>query len=173
MTTLITHRLVLDPLEAADLGPLTALLGEPQVARWWPGYDEARVRDEPKTRGDDGEYLTVFAVREAGRLLGVVQAIEALDPEYRHAGLDLALGQAGQGRGVGREAVGAVVRWLFVTRGHHRLVIDPAADNTRAIRCYEAVGFRRVGVMRQYERGADGRFHDGLLMELLKDEWQG
>jgi aminoglycoside 6'-N-acetyltransferase len=25
-------------------------------------------------------------------------------------------------------------------------------------------------VMRQYERGSDGRFHDGLLMDLLRDE---
>jgi hypothetical protein len=24
--------------------------------------------------------------------------------------------------------------------------------------------------MRQYERGGDGRFHDGLLMDLLRDE---
>jgi hypothetical protein len=25
-------------------------------------------------------------------------------------------------------------------------------------------------VMRQYERGGDGQFHDGLLMDLLRDE---
>lgn len=24
--------------------------------------------------------------------------------------------------------------------------------------------------MRQYERGGDGQFHDGLLMDLLRDE---
>jgi hypothetical protein len=24
--------------------------------------------------------------------------------------------------------------------------------------------------MRQYERGSDGQFHDGLLMDLLRDE---
>jgi RimJ/RimL family protein N-acetyltransferase len=35
---------------------------------------------------------------------------------------------------------------------------------------YTSVGFRPVGVMRQYERGGDGRFHDGLLMDLLRDE---
>jgi aminoglycoside 6'-N-acetyltransferase len=39
-----------------------------------------------------------------------------------------------------------------------------------AIRCYSAVGFRPVGVMRQYERAPDGRWRDGLLMELLADE---
>jgi aminoglycoside 6'-N-acetyltransferase len=32
------------------------------------------------------------------------------------------------------------------------------------------VSFRPVGVMRQYERGPDGQFHDGLLMDLLRDE---
>ena len=35
---------------------------------------------------------------------------------------------------------------------------------------YERLGFRRVGVLRQYERGNDGTFHDGLLMELLRGE---
>ncbi|MBL8924233.1 MAG: GNAT family N-acetyltransferase [Myxococcaceae bacterium] len=173
MTILTTPRLRLTPLEDADVGPLTAILREPEVARWWPGYDEGRVRDELRTGEDGGEYVTVFAVREAGRLLGVVQACEVLNPDYRHAGIDVALGLAGQGRGLGREAIEAVVRWLSGERGHHRLVIDPAADNSRAIRCYEAVGFRAVGVLRQYERGADGRFHDALLMELVKDDWRG
>jgi aminoglycoside 6'-N-acetyltransferase len=32
--------------------------------------------------------------------------------------------------------------------GPHRLTIDPAADNERAILAYEAVGLRRVGLMR-------------------------
>jgi aminoglycoside 6'-N-acetyltransferase len=48
--------------------------------------------------------------------------------------------------------------------------IDPAAANGRAIRSYAKVGFRPVGVMRQYERGRDGRFHDGLLMDMLRAE---
>ena len=53
---------------------------------------------------------------------------------------------------------------------HHRLVIDPATDDVAAIRCYTKVGFRPVGVMRQYERGPDGTGHDGLLMEMLAEE---
>ena len=57
--------------------------------------------------------------------------------------------------------------------GHHRLVIDPAADNEAAIGCYTKVGFRRVGVIRQYERGQDGTWHDGLLMDLLAEDLLG
>jgi len=55
-------------------------------------------------------------------------------------------------------------------RGHHRLTIDPSADNARAIASYSKVGFKSIGVMRQYERQADGTWHDGLLMDLLHDE---
>lgn len=61
-------------------------------------------------------------------------------------------------------------RFLFEERGHHRLTIDPAADNVRAIRAYEKVGFKRVGVMRRYERGADGTYHDGMLLDLLPED---
>ena len=58
----------------------------------------------------------------------------------------------------------------LVARGHHRFTIDPAAANTAAVRCYRAVGFRSVGVLREYERGPDGSWRDGLLMELLARE---
>ena len=61
--------------------------------------------------------------------------------------------------------------YLFRVRGHHRLVIDPAAQNHRAISTYAAVGFRTVGVLREYERNHDDTgWHDGLLMELLVSE---
>jgi len=33
------------------------------------------------------------------------------------------------------------------------------------------VGFREVGVMREYERGIDGTWHDGLLMEMLAGDF--
>ena len=75
------------------------------------------------------------------------------------------------GQGLGRDAVRTLARYLVHERGHHRLVIDPAADNVAAIRCYAAVGFRPVGVMRRYERDVDGTgWHDGLLMDLLADD---
>jgi len=32
---------------------------------------------------------------------------------------------------------------------------------------YRGVGFEPFGVMRSYERGPDGTWHDGLLMEYL------
>jgi aminoglycoside 6'-N-acetyltransferase len=42
-----------------------------------------------------------------------------------------------------------------------------------AIRCYSKVGFRPVGILRRSERGPDGSWHDGLLMDLLAEELAG
>ena len=81
--------------------------------------------------------------------------------------------RAVHGRGIGEDAVRTLAVHLVDDVGHHRLVIDPAADNEAAIRCYAKVGFRPVGVMRRYEQGPDGTWHDGLLMDLLAEEVTG
>ena len=62
----------------------------------------------------------------------------------------------------------AAIDYLTRERGHHRLVIDPAADNEAAIACYAKLGFRTVGRMHRSERGSTGDgWHDQLLMELV------
>jgi aminoglycoside 6'-N-acetyltransferase len=151
---------VLRALVATDAPELRRIRATPEVAQWW----------EPPEDGfpfDDDE-VTRLTVEVDGAVAGLVQFGEELDPKYRHASIDLFLDPALHGRGIGTEVVRRVVRQLIDERGHHRITIDPAADNAAAIRVYEKVGFRRVGVMRRYERDVDGRgWHDGLLMELL------
>ena len=113
---------------------------------------------------------TAFAIEEDGDLVGFAQWWENDSPDFRHAGIDLFLAAERHGRGLGRDAVRTLARWLVQERGHHRITIDPALANESAIRCYEAVGFRRVGVLRCYWHGPDGHWHDGLLLDLLADD---
>ena len=124
---------------------------------------------EEKVAGEEG-VLAAFAVEHDGEVVGLAEIWEEPEPDYRHAGIDLFLGAASQGRGLGADTVRTLARHLIRDRGHHRVTIDPAAENERAIRCYERVGFKRVGILRQYERLADGRRRDGLLLDLLADE---
>ena len=159
-----TERLILREPQEADLPALITVLREPEVARWWPGFDEDEARLAFLGRDD----ITVLTIEHQGQVIGAIQFHEQADPGYRHAGADLFVSTAWQGKGLGSEAVRGVARHLFDARGHHRMVIDPAATNLRAIRAYEKVGFRQVGVMRQYERGGDGTWHDCVMMELLK-----
>jgi RimJ/RimL family protein N-acetyltransferase/catechol 2,3-dioxygenase-like lactoylglutathione lyase family enzyme len=148
-----------------DDGPaLRALHAAPEVARWWelpdPGFP---MHDEPE--------LTRFTVREGREIAGLVQYGEEEDPKYRSASVDIFLGPAFHGRGIGTRAIRMVLDVLVHERGHHRITIDPAADNHAAIRCYEKAGFQRVGIMRRAERDSDGNgWHDALLLEYVVDQ---
>ncbi|HYL40414.1 MAG TPA: GNAT family protein [Candidatus Binatus sp.] len=164
---LVGDRVRLRRLRPGDRPELRRILAQPEVARWWDTPDPDRateewLAEEPGTTG--------FAIEADGRLVGSIQYAEEDAPGYRHAGIDLFLDRDHQGRGLGPDAIRAIARYLFEVRGHHRLTIDPAAANDRAIRAYERVGFRPVGIMRRYELGPDGTWHDGLLMDLLAGE---
>ena len=112
----------------------------------------------------------MFVVEVDGDVIGAIQYGEEADPMYRHASIDIFLTTARHRQGLGSDAIRTLAAYLFDERGHHRLTIDPAADNLAAIAAYESVGFRHVGIMRDYERGPDGTWHDGALMDMLAGE---
>lgn len=164
MTAIHGDRVRLRPIGAADRVRAHEILATPEVARWWGAPDS---ETEGLYTAEDG--FRCYVVECDGVVVGLIQSCEELDPQYRHAGIDIAVHPGFHGRGLGTDALRALAGHLF-DQGHHRLTIDPAAANEAAIRMYEKVGFRPVGVLRSYEQGADGTWHDGLLMDLLVGE---
>jgi len=167
VSALVLHgqRLKLVPVTDEHVTELRRIRAAPEVRRYWRDVDASSgwPLDEPS--------VARFAVLVEGEVRGLAQCSE--EEDYRHASIDIFLDPVMHGAGLGRDAVATLARYLIDQRGHHRLVIDPAADNAAAIRCYASVGFRPVGVMRRYERDAHGEgWHDGLLMDLLAEELQ-
>jgi aminoglycoside 6'-N-acetyltransferase len=160
-------RLRLRPLAPGDEAELLRIHHTAEVARWWDEPEEGfPFSDDPDS--------TRLVIEVDGRVAGMIQYAEDPTPKYRHASIDLFLDPELHNQGHGSEAVRQVVGRLIGERGHHRITIDPAAANAAAIRAYEKVGFRPVGIMRSYERDQDGRgWHDGLLMELLAEDVAG
>jgi aminoglycoside 6'-N-acetyltransferase len=158
----------LRPLRLGDRPRIGEILADPTVAAWWDSRGpEVSLRE---TFEDDDPNTAYFAIEADGEVVGSIQFHEELEPDYRHAGIDMFLASTAQGRGLGTDALRTLARYLIQVRGHHRLTIDPAAANERAIHVYGKVGFRPVGIMRRYERGPNGEWHDGLLMDLLAEE---
>jgi aminoglycoside 6'-N-acetyltransferase len=160
LPTLRAERLTLRPLEDRDLELLMAIVTSPGVGQWWGSADHDDLRN-------DGSAFTIEVDGEPAGWLGFDEENE---PDYQQAGIDISLAPGHQGRGLGPEALRTVIEWLVRERGHHRFTIDPAAANERAIAAYAKVGFKPVGIMRRYERGPDGTWHDNLLMDLLAEE---
>jgi aminoglycoside 6'-N-acetyltransferase len=158
VSTLRGERVVLRSLTDADAPALLALLRDPGVAAWWMRATWDQINEQG---------AVVFAVLVDGEVAGSIQYHEESDPDYRSAAIDIFVGDAWQGRGLGTEAMRVLIDHLVRERGHHRITVDPAVANQRAVRVYERLGFRRVGVMRAYERVADGTWRDALLLELI------
>ena len=71
---------------------------------------------------------------------------------YRNAGMDIFLATSRYGQGLGTEAIRLLA---------HQHTRDPRLRTG---------GLRRFRIMRSYERGPDGSWHDGLLMDMLAEE---
>jgi aminoglycoside 6'-N-acetyltransferase len=165
LPTLHGERVTLRPLEDADLDPLAEIIREPSVAKWWGEAEEPeRLRDNLRMDGD------AFAIESDGELVGWLGFVEETEPEYRSVSFDISLSERFQGKSLGPDALRSLIRWFAEEHGHHRFTIDPSAENERAIRAYAAVGFKPVGLLRRAELGPDGKWHDGLLMDLLIEE---
>ena len=160
----------LRPAHEGDIPALAAIRADPEVYRWWRGGPDlhAAIAEELASEDEHG-----FVIEHGDRIVGFIQWWAEEEPDYRHAGIDIYVDASMHGRGIGTDAVRTLARHLIRDQGHHRITIDPATNNEAAIRCYAKAGFRPVGVMRQYERGPDGTWHDGLLMDLLASELIG
>ncbi|HYK91747.1 MAG TPA: GNAT family protein [Acidobacteriota bacterium] len=94
-----------------------------------------------------------------------------IDWRNRSGEVGIAIGDRNYwGQGFGTEAMRLLLDWGFGTLNLNRIYLRVFADNPRAIRSYEKLGFLHEGRMRQDEF-RDGKYRDTLLMALLREEW--
>lgn len=74
-------------------------------------------------------------------------------------------------KGYGCEAMRLMVAHGFNNINLNRIYLTVFETNPAGIRCYEKVGFKHEGRMRE-ARYHEGRYIDMLLMSILKSEWQ-
>jgi RimJ/RimL family protein N-acetyltransferase len=105
------------------------------------------------------------------RLIGFV-ALHSIEWNNQAGLLSIGIGEAEyRDKGYGTDALRLILRYAFDELNLYRVGLDVIADNARAIRAYEKVGFRREGAI----RGAvarDGKRFDLILMGVLREEWQ-
>lgn len=112
--------------------------------------------------------VVLFAIRRRSdeRLVGTCQ-LQGIDLRHATAELQVRVGERdAQDGGLGTEAVGLLVTHAFEDLRLVRVGLHVLATNTRAIRVYEKVGFRREGVLRQ-AACIEGRRLDVVVMGML------
>jgi RimJ/RimL family protein N-acetyltransferase len=181
--TLTGERTVLRPFDPeGDLPVLRGLLRDPEIARLtgsaydpaptepWDDAAEQRIRDWYGSRNDQPDRLDLAVVdRASGACVGEV-VLNEWDRPNRSCNLRIALAAAGQGRGLGTEAVRLITGHGFSALGLHRVSLSVFAFNPRARRAYERAGFVAEGVRREV-LFSDGVWVDDVVMAVLAPDW--
>ncbi|MGQ9526245.1 MAG: GNAT family N-acetyltransferase [Chloroflexus sp.] len=80
----------------------------------------------------------------SGTLIGRL-SLREIDRQRRSARLGISLTQPYVGQGFGGEALRLFLAYYFGSLGYRRMVLDVAAFNRRAVRCYQRLGFVGLG----------------------------
>jgi RimJ/RimL family protein N-acetyltransferase len=168
--------------ERADLPRFAGWLNDPEVRRHlaliYPmsgaheeHWFEEQLKKEPALQAFVIEAALVGG-DAAWNPVGVT-GFHAIDWLSRAGELGLVLGEKSVwNAGLGTDAVRTLVRWGFRELNLNRVFLRVFEDNAPAIRCYEKVGFKHEGRLRQ-DRYQDGRYLDTLIMGLLREELGG
>lgn len=140
------QRVTVRPLKRQDLDEMET----------WPRFDDPlyRLFDWPASSSVQNDawfsYLLTDQARvyyavedEQGHLIGRL----SLRDMRRHwsARLGIGFGAPFVGQGYGTEALQVFLNYFFTELEFERMVLDVAAVNIRAVRCYERCGFKQAG----------------------------
>lgn len=164
--------------ERSDLPNFVAWLNDPEVTRGLLIYLPLSMADEENwftnmTNAPAAEHPMVMEVLDGDVWVPIGNiGFHAIDWRCRSAEVGIFIGEKScWNRGYGTEAMQMMLRHAFNTLNLNRVHLQVHADNPRAIRSYEKVGFVSEGRKRQgmYK---DGEYVDIVLMSILRSEWQ-
>src|SRR5207245_100903 len=109
----------------------------------------------------------LFAIEHDGRAVGFANYRD-LQPKARSCEIGIGIGEKTLwSRGLGREALGLLVRHLLEDLGVHRVSLHVLAFNDRAIAAYKASGFQVEGIERDAVMTDRGHYADDVAMALV------
>ncbi|WP_438434962.1 GNAT family N-acetyltransferase [Gorillibacterium sp. sgz500922] len=183
--TLTGEKVILRPFSEGDGQRMLEILAEPEVRRLTgsvtseaeaqaPDSEEEkeRIRQWYRTRSDQTDRLDLaICDRASGELVGEA-VFNEYDPSTGNVNFRILIGAAGQGKGIGSEAVGLFLRYGFEELKLHKVELSVFSFNPRAERVYRKNGFRLEGIRRE-DLCYEGEYVDSLLFGILRSEYEG
>jgi len=171
---IIGQKTRLRAIERSDIPTFLRWFNDPEVRQYLSMYLPLSEAQEERwfERQLEDDSSHVFAIETAdGVHIGNV-GLHDIDWKNRRALCGIVIGEKEYwNRGYGADALRTLLRFAFEELNLHRVFLHVFDFNERAIRCYEKVGFRHEGRLRQ-ARFTEGRYVDELVMAVLREEWE-
>jgi len=172
------ERVRLRHMERVDLPKFVEWLNDPLVIQGISMYlpismdEEDSWYEDVLKRPHEERPLCIDAKYEDGWQLIGNSGFFGIDWRNRSAEFGIFIGDTAYwDQGYGTEVVRLILKHGFFTLNLHRIFLRVFADNPRAIRVYEKVGFVHEGRQRQAAYW-NGKYQDVLLMSVLRPEWE-
>jgi RimJ/RimL family protein N-acetyltransferase len=172
---LMTEAVRLRPIGRPDLEALLRFYTDPVAAGefQWFGFRPRNALELERRWADDG----LIGAQSGHLAVGLADGSCAGEVDWRAVGetgnfeIGIWLFPEHRGRGIGTAAQRQLADYLFATTPAHRVQAGTEVDNIAEQRALERAGFRREGVARGVHF-RDGRWRDGVLYGLLRDDWK-
>ena len=172
-----TEHLILRALELDDAARIYEYRSSPEVSRFqsWGVHDIEEIRSciaglSTAAPGTPGVWYQVGIVLVPnGNLIGDC-AFRVLESEPRQAEFGITLDTAFQRRGYATQALGALLDYLLIALGKHRVFASVDPRNERSVQLMERVGLRKEAhfIKSLWFRG---KWVDDLVFAILASEW--
>ncbi len=176
LPTLESSRVVLRPLEDADVSALFEVFSDPEVMRHWssaPWTEQAQgmalIENVRRCFVDGTLYQWGIARRSDDTVIGTC-TLSQIDAQNRRAEIGFILRHDRWGQGIMSEATHALLRFAFEELNLHRIEADVDPRNDASIRLLERQSFQREGYLRERWLVGD-EINDTVFYGLLRHEW--
>jgi len=174
---IVGGRVRLRPIEQDDLPRFVEWFSDPEVRRYLLVYlpfslaQEERWFENLQGRLERQEDVLLGIETTDGVLIGNI-GLHSINWKNRNAELGIVIGEkAYWDQGYGTDAIRTLLGLAFREMNLHRVFLRVDDDNARGIRCYEKIGFRREGTLREVEF-KEGEYHDQYMMSILESEFE-
>lgn len=170
--TLTTARLLLRPPERADAPAIRAMLAQEHVRRYNCLGKLPTVEKLEDLLCSEPENQLSLVRREDGQVLGHIGlGQDTLRFRVNATSLDYYLGEEYARQGYMAEALGGLLRHLFLREGLEAVSARAFTENTASIALLEKLGFIREGTLRRALRTYEDKCFDDALFSLLREEY--
>jgi len=165
-------------LEREDLKLLHEMLNDEEVMEWersrpdhMQSMESLEKEYEEELKGESARRRTFVIVhKETDRVIGWA-SMRWSRPFHTTADIGLAIGSKDfRGKGIGTEVNRLLTETAFEQYNINKVELFTRAENSAAIRSAEKNGYKVEGRLRETVY-FNGKFHDGVLMGLLREDY--
>jgi len=172
MDNLIGKIITLRPLRDEDFEYIASLKNDTRTQarglRLPPNFTAARTMEDMRSTYDRPNRGVWAIETKAGKLAGFIDYVE--DPPRFAVSIGIATGVEHWGKGYAEEAMELIMRFLFEERGLQSVSLWTTSWNERMVGLAQKLGFKIV-VREREARFLDGEYSDGLMMDMLREEY--